>query len=72
MKIKTKIRDPKVLKLAQKVLKDYIDGKTHCRKSNNGFYKVLNVGTEYRIMINNNNRVELLNHQSYNKKIDRR
>lgn len=52
------------------VVKQYLMGEVQSRKLNNGKLNVISVGREYRIVINGDC-IEVMNHNHYNKYIDR-
>lgn len=61
----------KAVEQAHQILLDYLDGKVSARKTHGKKHVVLSVGREYRL-VNKGNYWELMNHNKYNKFIDKR
>lgn len=62
----------RVIVKATDIANAFLAGGIQARKLNNGKYSVLNVDTNNRILIDKDSQMHLMEHQQYNKLIDRR
>ncbi|UOX40313.1 putative plasmid maintenance system killer protein [Vibrio phage PhiImVa-1] len=70
MKFKVKNIPNKAVKEAENILEQYLAGNIQARKTNGKKYLVLNVGRDYRLL-NKGNKWVLMNHNKYNREIDK-